>query len=184
MKTILVGIGEGLGKFQQADGSFVYGVKIARERIVLAESLYKVWQVANFASYALEEFTKLLELGLDEIKACVSTLKKQGLIIDSSELLSLSVYTDYVAIPKGSIVAKGNEEFEFTEFHNAPSNTLSLAAVTVWRMANPLYSLNVLVDRLVEVIGLPRENIIKMLAEAIPYLISNGSISLDRAQQV
>lgn len=167
-------VGRGLGKFQQADGSFVYGVKSAGKRIILSESYYKIWQTAHFSCHTIEEFIPLLELDPDDILKHMNVLKKQKLIIELKELFSPTVRLGYMAIPKGYIVDKGNNEFELTEFLNAHSHKLPLMAVTVWRLANPSYSLDVLIKSLVEVMDMSKKDVIDMLALVIPYLISRG----------
>ncbi|WP_408895314.1 hypothetical protein [Paenibacillus taichungensis] len=180
MSSIMIGAGQELGKFQHKDGLVHYGVQFEKQRLLLEEHRYKVWQVAQMASYSVEKFTVLLDLESHVIQGHIDALKEQGLVFESRDILSTSFRTKHIAITKGYIELKNDGEFELTEFLGAPPVSLPLITATVWRLANPLFSLESLVDNLVQVMDMPKVDILVMLSEAIIFLVSNGFMAIDR----
>lgn len=182
--AFLVGVGEGLGKFLQSDGEFHWGVQSARKRILLSEAQYKVWQVAKMAAYPVEEFTKLLDLRVNDIRTHLKSLQEEGIVIYSTDLTSSTFLSTYVGIPKGYLVSQEKDEWKIAEFRNAPPLSLPLITVTIWRLANPHLPLETLVTNLTQVLDLPREEVVKVVADALPFLIGNGLLTLDRSLSV
>ena len=179
VNKMIVGAGEGLGLFEQGT-DLTYAVRFNKQTFPLSKKTYDVWQLANMAEFDSSELPEELQVPMDVVEQELRALSEQGLVLEWPTKPSKEFLAMYTLVPKGKIVKYENDEWVFKELMNDTTIAFDILPTTIWRLANPFWTLETLFDNVVSITGYDEEEVIELFMKWILHLISRGFISLEK----
>ncbi|MFS0600339.1 hypothetical protein [Peribacillus frigoritolerans] len=176
---MIVGAGEGLGFFEQ-DTGLTYGVRFYKQTFPLTKQAYSVWQIANMAAYELSELPAALQLPVDIVEQELQVLREKGLVLEWPTKPSKEFLATYTLVPKGKIIKYENDEWVFRELMGDTMIAFDILPTTLWRLANPFWTLETLFENVVAITGHDEKQTIELSMKWIPHLISRGFLALEK----
>lgn len=180
MSTLIVGVGEGLGLYENELTGLQYAVRVGGKTYPLDEKEYKLWKVAKMSEYKEEQFGRILEYSDEDVSDILKRLFDDNLVLHWNSEVAREIFSTHIIIPKGMYVKKEGDNYLFGEIRKSSILTIHLVPTTIWRIASPFLSIEEVKERMVEVLGLSEGDVEENLLYWVPFLNENGLLTIDK----
>lgn len=184
MTLKLIGLGESLGAFLSETEELQYGIRTTEDVIKLDKSQYDVWQIARMAMFTKDQFPDHLRKNKQEIQLELEKLKNHNAVIEWPDTLTNQDLKKYCLLSIGyELGTNEKDEHLIVGFVNASPIGLSDVPHTIWSIAGPIVTLNVIEHKLMKQFNFESNEAKLFIQQWVPVLLANGIASLIHSHQ-